>query len=83
MIAIEPSAAVLDREEPTLEDAVHSAINSSPYLASKRVRIETGKGAVKLHGNVGSFFEKQMAQEVVRRLDGVERVENLLQVVWA
>lgn len=65
-----------------LHDAVSSALRSSPYVAGARVRIEAGDGRVRLHGDVGTFFEKQMAQEVVRRIDGVQQVENLLQVVW-
>lgn len=65
-----------------LQQAVSTAIESSPYIAGSRVRIEAGDGRVRLHGDVGTFFEKQMAQEVVRRIDGVEQVENLLQVAW-
>ncbi len=67
----------------TLETRVLSALTSSPYLATTRVRIEAGDGEVRLHGHVGSFFEKQMAQEAVRQLDGVERIENLLEVDWS
>lgn len=66
-----------------LEKLAVSALDNSPYVTGSRVRIEAGDGAVRLHGRVGSFFEKQMAQEAVRRVDGVERVENLLQVAWA
>lgn len=67
-----------------LNEAVFAALNSSPYVApGARVRIEAGEGRVRLHGDVGTFFEKQMAQEVVRRIDGVQQVENLLQVAWA
>lgn len=80
MIAIPADAALADSP---LKSRVHSAISSSPYLTTTRVRIEAGEGAVKLHGHVGSFFEKQMAQEAVRRIDGVERIENLLEVVWS
>lgn len=67
---------------PSLTDAVSAALQSSPYIGSSNLRIEAGDGHVRIHGDVGTFFEKQMAQEVVRRLDGVERVENLLQVSW-
>jgi osmotically-inducible protein OsmY len=77
-----PSAPAVAEASP-LASIVHRALHQSPYLAGNRVRVETGEGEVRLHGHVGSFFEKQMAQEVVRRLDGVERVENLIQVVWA
>lgn len=67
---------------PSLEKAVSDAFESSPYIGGARVRIEAGDGRVRLHGDVGTFFEKQMAQEVARRIDGVEQVENLLQVAW-
>jgi hypothetical protein len=36
-----------------------------------------------LKGCVRSFFQKQMAQEAIRRIDGVESIENLLEVNWA
>lgn len=65
-----------------LQEAVSKAFESSPYIAGSRVRIEAGEGRVRLHGDVGTFFEKQMAQEVARRIDGVQAVENLLQVSW-
>jgi osmotically-inducible protein OsmY len=45
--------------------------------------VETADGRVTLKGNVRSFFQKQMAQEAVRRVDGVERIDNLLEVNWA
>jgi osmotically-inducible protein OsmY len=31
---------------------------------------------------VNSFFQKQMAQEALRRIEGVESIENHLQVHW-
>ncbi|TWT89648.1 BON domain protein [Pseudobythopirellula maris] len=65
-----------------LADLVHNALETSPYLPSRSVRVEEGEGRVRLHGAVRSYFEKQMAQEIVVRLDGVERVENLIQVNW-
>ncbi len=72
-----------DALDAPLREAVTEALDSSPYVGGTRVRIEAGGGRVRLHGDVGTFFEKQMAQEVVRRIDGVELVENHLQVAWA
>lgn len=66
----------------TLADVVEGALNRSPYLPARTVRVEALEGVVRLNGAVRSFFQKQMAQEVIRRLDGVERVENHLQVTW-
>jgi len=35
-----------------------------------------------LQGSVRTYFQKQMAQEVVRRVEGVEEVDNCLEVLW-
>lgn len=71
-----------DAIDAPLREAVTEALQSSPYVGGSRLRIEAGGGRVRLHGDVGTFFEKQMAQEVVRRIDGVDVVENHLQVAW-
>lgn len=65
-----------------LSERVSSALAASPHVPGGKLRVETADGAVRLHGKVSTFFEKQMAQELVRRLDGVDRIENLLQVSW-
>ena len=67
---------------PALVDQVHGALSRSPYVSPRDVRVEAEQGVVRLEGAVRSFFQKQMAQEVIRRLDGVERVVNRLQVTW-
>lgn len=79
MVSAKTNVAAASTE---LTQAATDALASSPYMAGTRVRVEAGDGRVRLHGDVGTFFEKQMAQEVVRRIDGVEQVENLLQVAW-
>jgi len=68
--------------DPPLLDQVQGALNKSYFLSPRQVQIETTGGNVQLKGTVGSFYQKQMAQELVRRLDGVERIDNLLQVNW-
>lgn len=69
--------------EHSLETLVGSALLQSPYLATKNLRFETSQGRVVLRGQVNSYYQKQMAQETVRRLDGVHQVENHLEVTWA
>lgn len=61
---------------------VDSAIRMSPHLCGHQVLCQEESGIVVLHGRVGSFFQKQMAQEALKRLDGVEKVINELQVDW-
>ncbi len=65
-----------------LHDQVLGALSRCSHLSARRVHIETDRGHVRLEGTVGTFFQKQMAQELARRVDGVERVENQLQVNW-
>jgi osmotically-inducible protein OsmY len=39
-------------------------------------------GRVTIRGEVGSFFQKQMATEVVRKLRGIHEIDNQLEVIW-
>jgi osmotically-inducible protein OsmY len=66
-----------------LFDKIHEALVSNPHVPSRAVRVEATDGRVVLKGSVRSFFQKQMAQEAIRRVDGVESIENLLEVNWA
>ena len=66
-----------------LFDRIHRALSTSPHVPRRQVQVETAEGHVVLTGNVTSFFEKQMAQEAIRRVDGVQMIDNLLEVTWA
>jgi len=72
----------MHRVENPLEERVSNAISRSPYLLTRKLRHETHQGRVVLQGTVESFFQKQMAQETVRIVDGVEEVDNQLEVCW-
>ena len=54
-----------------------------PLMKGKKVRIQQEKRRVILEGDVVSYYDKQMLQEVVRRIEGVEEIENRLLVEWA
>ena len=69
-------------EPTTLDRQVTQAIHSAPHLMGRTLRIETQEGRVRLHGIVGSYFQKQMAQEAIRRVEGVEQIQNELEVCW-
>jgi osmotically-inducible protein OsmY len=66
-----------------LFDRIHSALSTNPHVPSRQVRFETADGRVVLKGSVRSFFQKQMAQEAIRRIDGVQMIDNMLEVTWA
>jgi osmotically-inducible protein OsmY len=68
--------------ERALDDRVSLAIATNPYLAGRNLHYETSAGKVRLSGVVRSYFQKQMAQEMLRRIDGVAAIENDLEVSW-
>jgi len=65
-----------------LTERVSIALASNPYLRTRTVDFEASDGHVKLHGEVRTFFQKQMAQELLRRVQGVKSIENQIQVQW-
>lgn len=63
-----------------LNDKVFSALSRNPHLSGRRLRFETEAGRVTLRGVVQSYFQKQMAQEALRHVDGVHEIFNELEV---
>jgi osmotically-inducible protein OsmY len=68
--------------DESLAQQIDVAITTSPYLAGKKLRFEMQDGHVVLQGRVTSYFQKQMAQEALRKIDGVRRIDNQLEVGW-
>ena len=66
-----------------LKNQVNLAISGNPYLTRQNLRFEMREGRVTLRGVVNSYFQKQMAQEAIRHLDGVREIENQLEVNWS
>jgi hypothetical protein len=66
--------------DSALSERLLNVLTRNPYVASRTLRFETSEGRVVLRGIVRSFFQKQMAQEAVRRVEGVEEVCNELEV---
>ena len=54
--------------------------SSSGYPALKRIECRFESGILFIRGTVNSFYHKQMAQELVRRVDGVKQIVNELEV---
>jgi len=61
-------------------DPIRHALSGNPHFASHRLQIENAMGRIVIKGTVGSYFHKQMAQEALRRVDGVHEIENQLEV---
>jgi len=70
---------MIETEIP-LGDKVHCALTCNPHVHARNLRFETHQGRVTLRGVVRSYFQKQMAQEALRRVDGVSEIHNELEV---
>jgi osmotically-inducible protein OsmY len=68
--------------QKTLSERVDQALQTNPYVSGRALRFETEGSRVVLSGSVQSYFQKQMAQEVLRRIEGVEQIDNCLEVMW-
>jgi osmotically-inducible protein OsmY len=71
---------VMSQTHTPLNDKVSTALSQNPYLSGRTLRFETEDGRVILRGEVQSYFQKQMAQESLRHVDGVDEIFNELEV---
>lgn len=67
--------------DATLEERIESAADDSPYLTGSNISLEQISERVVVRGVVSTYYEKQMAQETLLRVDGVESVDNHLEVL--
>lgn len=65
-----------------LQTRIDHALKGSPHFLGSQVTGTNDAGVVVIQGCVDTFYHKQVAQELLRRLDGVARVVNLLEVHW-
>lgn len=74
---------MIQRTDLPLQDRVWTALQQSPYsFAHQNLRFETHDGRVTLRGIVRSYYQKQMAQEALRHVEGIDEITNELEVAW-
>ena len=61
-------------------DRARKALVSSPISTLRRLRVDVLDDAVVISGRVGSFYEKQMAQEAIRAACSDVQVNNTIDV---
>jgi osmotically-inducible protein OsmY len=57
------------------------ALMTTDHLSAADLNVDTVNGVVTLHGKVASEREKNKAEQVTAKIDGVKSVKNLLQIV--
>jgi|SRR5687768_1815537 len=65
-----------------LDQRVQSALTGQAGVPQRNLRFEASEGRVTLHGTVHSYYQKQMAQEALRSLEGVQSIDNKIEVSW-
>jgi osmotically-inducible protein OsmY len=68
-------------ERQLTEAAAESTLRQSPYGELNSVSCHFHEGVLTLRGAVRSYYLKQVAQTLVRSIEGVEQICNRLHVV--
>jgi len=76
----------LTRPTAGLAERAEARLRSNPYLALKNVSCDwrpgdKEDGVLVLSGCLPSYYLKQVAQTVVAQVEGVQRIDNRIQVV--
>lgn len=74
------SAPVICREKGGWEQRLAEQVTLHQFFRGRSIHLSGADGRVLLTGTVGSYYEKQLAQELVRRFDGVKQIDNRIQV---
>jgi osmotically-inducible protein OsmY len=64
-----------------IKDLAEGCLRRNPYRALKNVSCDYEAGVLTLRGCLPSYYLKQVAQQVVAHLEGVERIHNQIEVV--
>jgi hyperosmotically inducible periplasmic protein len=72
-----------DTPDAWLTTKAKIALLTADGVSASAVNVDTVDGKVTIHGKVRTAQEKAKAETVVRKVDGVSEVKNLLQVVPA
>jgi len=63
-----------------IAEAATERLRGSPYQALRSISCESKYGVLFLRGRLGSYFQKQLAQEAVAGVSGVTEVVNEIEV---
>jgi osmotically-inducible protein OsmY len=80
MYALDLAHAGSVRVVNVLEQA-ESELRRNAYVALKNIACEYREGVLTLHGCLPTYYLKQRAQEAVARIQGIERIDNRIEVV--
>ena len=77
---LEVDAAGRARTDANIVEAARRALEWDSEISHARIRVAVSNGWVALHGIVGRLRERENAERLVRRMEGVRGVYNLIEV---
>lgn len=77
--AIQGKRCRSDKSEEVVKEA-QVRLERSAYSRLRRVSVEYERGVLVLRGTLPNYYHKQLAQEAVRRVEGVALVVNEIEV---
>ncbi len=80
LFPLQEREATASKERPLIPAEARSRLRKSGYRELHFVSCDFHEGVLTLRGHVSSFHLKQLAQELIRHLDGAEEVNNRLEV---
>ncbi len=78
-IVVTPGASMV-RSDTELAQAALDALAANATLATKELQVKAEHGWLVLTGTVGWGFEKEMAEDAVRHLEGVKGLMNRIEI---
>jgi osmotically-inducible protein OsmY len=79
----QPNNAVVAGNTEVIANYVQRSLRTSTHQSLRTVQCEHHEGVLVLRGRVSCYYHKQLAQEAVRNVRGVEVILNLVEVVEA
>jgi osmotically-inducible protein OsmY len=74
------SADSCQEPDGRLAEAAEGHLRKSGHFGLRSVSCESRQGVLVLRGRVSSYYCKQLAQELVRRINGAETIVNRVEV---
>jgi len=84
MLAIAPEFAFHGCErDQELREVAEARLRHSAYLELRAINCEVSAGVLTLQGTVSSYYLRQVAQSLVLGLEGIDAIDNCLEVMPA
>ncbi|MFO1020237.1 MAG: BON domain-containing protein [Planctomycetales bacterium] len=68
-------------EAHTLSELVAAAWRSIPQLMKRNLSYEMAEGTITLRGHVETYYQKQLVQESLRKVEGLRGIRNQIEVI--